>query len=100
MSDESWRGEWVIAADSPGSERFFSLPTTKKPDIVIWCEERLIVHLHELTVSHEDNIEAVLIRKNERYENLIEEGEEAGWSVKHFPVEVGCRGFVRNRLRS
>ena len=35
--------------------------------------------------------EAVQIRKNECYENLIEKCEEAGWSVKHFPVEVGCR---------
>ena len=100
MNDEIWSGEWVITADLPGRERFFPLPTMKKPDIVIWCEERLIVHLIELTVLHEDDNEAAQIRKNERYENLIEECKEAGWSVKHFPVEVGCKGFVGNRLRS
>ena len=58
------------------------------------------MYLIELTVAREDNIEAAQIRKNERYENLIREREEAGWSVKHFPVEVGCRSFVWNRLRS
>ena len=46
----------------PGSERFFPLPTTKKLDIVIWCEERLIVHLVELTVPREDNIEMKLCK--------------------------------------
>ena len=51
-------------------------------------------------MPHKDDIEAAQIRKNERYANLIEECEEAGWSVKHFLVEVGCRGFVGNRLRS
>ena len=30
----------------------------------------------------------------------ISSGVEAGRGVKHFPVDVGSRGFVRNRLRS
>ena len=47
----------------------------------------MIVHLIELTVLHEDNIEAAQIRKNERYENLIVECEEVGWSVKHFTLK-------------
>ena len=30
---------WEIAADLKGCERFFPIPTTKKPDLVIWSEE-------------------------------------------------------------
>ena len=70
-----------------------------KPDIVVWCTERKVVYLVELTVPHEDNIEAASIRKNDRYEPLIEECEEAGWKATHYSVEVGCRGFVGSRLQ-
>ncbi|XP_016393986.1 anthrax toxin receptor 1-like [Sinocyclocheilus rhinocerous] len=33
-------------------------------------------------------------RKKLRYTNLAAEAEERGWTVKVYPVEVGCRGFV------
>ncbi len=29
-----------------------------------------------------------------RYANLAADAEERGWTVKVYPVEVGCRGFV------
>ena len=99
VNDERWSGAWKIAGDLPGCEHFFPIPTRKKPDIVVWCEERKIVHLVELTVSHEDNIDAAQIRKDERYEQLLDDCEESGWSAKHFSVEVGCRGFIGKRLR-
>ena len=67
--------------------------------MVVWCPERKIVYLVELTVPHEDNIDAARERKDDRYEKLVEECEEAGWSAAHFSVEVGCRGFVGERLR-
>ena len=97
--NEKWSGVWEIAADLPGCERFFPIPTRKKPDIVIWCKERKIVYLVELTVPHEDNIDVAQLRKDERYEYLVEDCEEAGWMTVHYPVEVGCRGFVGNRLK-
>ena len=71
-NDTSWDGNWEIAADLAECQRFFPIPTPKKPDIVVWCPERKIVHLVELTVPHEDNIEAVNIRKNDGYDKLIE----------------------------
>ena len=58
MNDEKWEGTWEIAADLPGNEHFFPIPTRKKPDIVIWCAERKVVYLVELTVPHEDNIDS------------------------------------------
>ena len=40
VDDASWIGQWEIATDLPGCERFFPIPTQKKPDIVDWCPER------------------------------------------------------------
>ena len=55
LAMESQSGvKWEVAADLKGCERFLPIPTTKKPDLVIWNEEE--VHLVKLTVPHEDNI--------------------------------------------
>ena len=91
--------QWEVAADLEGYKRFFPIPTSKKPDLVIWSEEERKVHLVELTVPHEDNISAAHERKHKRYENCIEGCEEAGWKAEHFPVEVSCRGFIGNSIR-
>ena len=48
----------------------------------------------ELTVRREDNISSEHERKDNRYEALVGECEEAGWKTTHSPVEVGCRGFI------
>ena len=93
------RGRWEVAAELEDCTRFFPIPTTKKPDLVIWCAEEKVVHLVELTVPHEDNINAAHERKEKRYEALVEECEEAGWEATHFPVEVGCRGFIGTSVR-
>ena len=99
IADEKWAGTWEISADLPGQQSSFVIPTTKKPDIVVWCAERKVVFLVELTVPHEDNINAAQLRKDDRYEELIEKCEDAGWKATHHPVEVGCRGFVGIRLK-
>ena len=87
-------GNWDISADLSGCEHLFPIPIPKKPDIVVWCTARKIVHLIELTVPHEDKIEAMSIRMNGRYEPLlVEECGEAGWKATHYFVEVGCSGL-------
>ena len=93
---ENWNGKWEIAADLPGKEKFFPIPTAKKPDIVVWCAEGKIVHLVELTVPDEDNIDAAQVRKDDRYEKLHSECEEANWTATRMSAEVGCR--VLNNL--
>lgn len=100
VDDERWSGHWEVAADLPGRQSPFVIPSPKKPDIVVWCTERKIVFLVKLIVPREDNIDAAQARKEDRYEELLEKCEDAGWSASHFPVEVGCRGFVGNRLKS
>ena len=92
--DESWE----VSADLKGCARLLPIPTTK-PDLVVWSAEARTVHLIELTVPHEDNIEKAHERKEQRYKDLVEECEEAGWQASHFPVEVGCRGFVAASTR-
>ena len=77
--------KWELAADLKGCERFFPNPTTKKPDLVIWNEEEKEVHLVELTVPHEDNISSAHERKDNRYEALVGECEEAGVESNAFP---------------
>ena len=94
-NDEQWDGTWEVSADLAGYERLFPIVTSKRPDMVVWCEERKIVHLVELTCPHEDNVDAAQVRKDERYEALVREcNEDAGWRATHFPVEVGYRGYI------
>ena len=66
--------------------------------MVIWNEKEKEVHLVELTVPHEDNISSAHERTDNRYEALVGECEEAGWKATHFPVEVGCRGFIATSI--
>ena len=78
----------------------YPIPTEQKPDIVLWCEEKNTIYFVELTVPHEDNIEDARIRKDTRYQPaIVKLYKNAGWKAEHVPVEVGCRGFVGNRLR-
>ena len=90
--------KWEVAADFKGCERFIPIPTTKKSGLVIWSEEEKEVHLVELTVPHEHNISSAHERKENRYEALVRECEEAGWKAMHFTVQVGCRGYIATSI--
>ena len=92
-------GDWEVAADLEGCKKFFPIPTSLRPDLVIWNQQECEVHLVELTVPYEDNIREAHDRKEGRYEVLVEMCEEAGWKATHFPVEVGCRGFISTSVR-
>ena len=100
IEDTRWSGKWTVSVDLPGRMVPYPIPTEQKPDIVLWCEEKNIIYFVELTVPHEDNIEDARIRKDTRYvPAIVKLYENAGWKAEHLPVEVGCRGFVGNRLR-
>ena len=58
-----------------------------------------MIELVELTVPYEENMEAARIRKDERYEKLVDGCCDAGWTAWHSPVEIGCRGFVGPQFR-
>ena len=74
------------------------VPTPQRPDLVIWNEERKIVHLLELTVPWESNLENAEERKEARYEGLVEACEEEGWTAQHSHLGVGARGYVDRKL--
>ena len=74
-----------MSADLAGHGRLFPIVTSKRPDMVVWCKERKVVHLIELTCPHEDNVDAAKVRKDERYEALVREcNKDAGWRATHF----------------
>ena len=100
IEDTRWSGKWTVSVDLPGRMVPYPIPTEQKPDIVLWCEEKNTIYFVELTVPHEDNIEDARIRKDTRYQPaIVKLYKNAGWKAEHVPVEVGCRGFVGNRLR-
>ena len=91
--------QWEVAADLPGNEKLIPIQTEKRPDLVVWNSKEQRLDLVELTVPHEDNLTAAHERKQDRYEKLVRECEESGWTVRHYSVEVGCRGFVGHSMR-
>ena len=99
IDNEKWTESWKVAADLPGKQKPFVIPTTKKPDIIVWCSERKEVHLVELTVPHEDNIGSSEVRKDDRYKEFLKNCEDAECDATHFPVEIGRRDFIGNRLK-
>ncbi|TWW62702.1 hypothetical protein D4764_04G0013490 [Takifugu flavidus] len=68
--------------------------TNLRPDLVLWSKSCRRVFIVELTVPWEEAIGEAYERKRLHYANLAAEAEGRGWSVKVWPVEVGCRGFV------
>ena len=99
VSDERWLGKWNVASDLTGARKPFPIPTALKPDIFMWCDERKMLELVELTVPYEENIDAARNRKEERYEELVKQCGEEGWRTWHSPIEIGCRGFVGLRFK-
>ena len=65
----------------------------------MWSKEKKMLELVELTVPFEDNLEDARLRKDERYEQLVDDCREAGRTAWHSPIEVGCRGFVGAPVR-
>ena len=74
--------------------------TTQRPDIVIYSKSKKIVVLIELTCPLEDRISTAHELKKDRYLELLSNCRCNGWTVFHFPVEVGSRGFVAYSLTS
>ena len=54
----------------------------------------------ELTIPWETNFDEAWIRKDERYEDLVNRCEDSGWLAKCLPIEIGARGFVGHRVYS
>ena len=68
--------------------------TDSRPDIVIWDDILRRVHLLELTVCFETNLDTARQRKLCRYTDLLEEAELKGYHGTLITIEVGSRGVL------
>ena len=98
ITDERWQGSWKMATDLESKLVFPVTVTEQRPDAVLWCDEKKICMILELTVPWEENIKQAEERKAERYSGLIEECEEKGWSVEYHHMAVGTRGYIDKKL--
>ncbi|XP_072021338.1 uncharacterized protein [Amphiura filiformis] len=72
--------------------------TAKRPDITIYSAITKHVIIIELTVPSEENLANAYVRKKCKYEDLVAECKNRGWTVFYFPVEVGSRSFYNTSL--
>ena len=70
------------------------LVTNLKPDLVIVNKTNKFVTLLELSVPFETNIENTHDRKVKRYQNLINDIEQSGYTVYYYLLEIGSQGFI------
>ncbi|XP_069136664.1 uncharacterized protein [Argopecten irradians] len=68
------------------------------PDVVLWSRSSKQVVLVELIVPWEDRMKEANERKQQKYQQLVEECQHRGWKTWCLPTEVGCRGFPGQSL--
>jgi hypothetical protein len=91
--------DWKMACDLDKRLTFPEIvPTTLRPDIVLWSTAAKKLIVVELTVPWEERCEAAHERKRAKYDNLLAECRQQGWQTWNFPIEVGCRGFPAQSL--
>ena len=62
-----------------------------RPDIVWWSDESTELRLFKLTISYESLVEDSSIRKQAKYQELVEAECEKGYSTELITLEVGSR---------
>ena len=75
-----------------------STETAKRPDIPIFSTKTKTVIIIELTVPMEENLSNAYARKKCKYQDLVADCENRGWSPYYFPIEVGSRGFCNTSV--
>ncbi len=69
------------------------LSTTLRPDIIMWSPGGKKIILVELTVPWEEGCEEAAERKKGKYQQLVQDCRDKGWTTRLMTVEVCCRGF-------
>ena len=72
--------------------------TTQKPDIVILDEKQKIIHMFELSVPIEHNIEQRHTEKANKYTNFTTYC--TGYKCNVTAFEIGSRGYISTRNHS
>ena len=88
--------DWKLQADYKECQAGFPpviFSTSERPDIVIWSASARLVILLELTVPAEEGIVAAQLRKQARYQTLLDEIQSrTKWKAVLLTVEIGARG--------
>ena len=74
-----------------------NIKTTRHHYIYSPSEKQSIII--DFMVPAEENLAQANFRKKLKYEDLIQEGQSAGWETKYFPVEVGLPLYLLQVLR-
>ena len=96
--------KFTIYSDLPGhTVGAGSIPpeiciTTQKPDIVILDKKQKIMHIFELTVPFEQNINQRHLEKSNKYAHFTTDCTNYTCTVTAF--EVGSRGYISTRNHS
>ena len=88
--------DWIFLMDEEHTQVVFPpeiVETAKRPDIIIYSRCTKNVILIELTVPSEENLANAYARKKCKYQDLVADCENRGWTVFYFPIEVGSRGI-------
>lgn len=62
-------------------------------DLVVYSVEKPEVTISELTIPFESNFGSAQVRKQSKYQELVEEVEANGFDVVLITFEVGSQGF-------
>ena len=70
------------------------LITNLKPDIVIINRDVSNMHIIEISIPFEDNIDKTHSYKASKYNDLISDLEDKEYSVGYFQIEIGSREYI------
>ena len=93
--------DWILVYDTTYNPLMFPphiMQTSLRPDLVIYSNNTKQVILLELTVPTEDNIVQWHVKKEDKYEKLIDDIRMNQWRGYVFGIEVGSRGYVAKSL--
>ena len=95
-------GDWTLSVDLDGRLRVPERvsETNLRPDMILMSNSTRRMGIVELTVPSEERIEISGELKREKYQRIVQEGREKGWTVRVWAVEVGCRGFPAASMAS
>ena len=70
------------------------VPTSLRPDLVLWSDTRKLLYLIELTICFEIGFQEAVRRKASRYSELASEACLSGYRAAVIPVQVESRGVL------
>ena len=94
--------DWLVVWDEDKCPAMFPseiVTASRRPDITIYSPSEKQGIIIELTVPTEETLHRPTSGKL-KYEDLIQKGQNRGFELKYFSVEVGLRGFTNNTLRT